>query len=213
MNRLGVASSSSSASAAQMPSPEPELDALAIQQAVAFVEFGGVLTIYLASGKRKHDRFFWVDAPALAWDKKRKAGKKPNKHSVIVAVEANAATVVRSGREWFDMIDTDASGQLDATELSVLYKRARGEKLSNSSLKAAMAQLDTDGSGNVSFREFEGWWQANGGDLEIHRENAFVVRVQSGVELVLVAPDVSTKQRWVAGLRAVLVQASVGNFR
>ena len=92
MNRPGVASSSSAASAAQMPSPEPELDALAIQQAVAFVEFGGVLTIYLASGKRKHDRFFWVDAPALAWDKKKKVAKKPNKYSVIVAVEANAPT-------------------------------------------------------------------------------------------------------------------------
>ena len=42
---------------------------------------GGVLTLYLASGKRKHDRHFWVTRRGaearLSWDKSKSA--KPNK--------------------------------------------------------------------------------------------------------------------------------------
>ena len=35
-----------------------------------------------------------------------------------------------------------------------------------------MMLMDTDRSGTVSVQEFEAWWAQNGGDLEVHRDNA-----------------------------------------
>ena len=64
---------------------------MADASAMAFCEEGGTLTMYLASGKRKHDRIFWVDPSTgvISWDKKR--SKKPNKSEIINAVVSNEA--------------------------------------------------------------------------------------------------------------------------
>lgn len=37
----------------------------------------------------------------------------------------------------------------------------RGEKLSYKDRAAAVAAIDTDGSGTIQFREFEQWWSAH----------------------------------------------------
>ena len=90
-------------------------------------------------------RYFWVDRTSgtISWDKKKRT--KGNKSEPLLAVEPEPK--IRSAEEWFASIDADGSGELDAEELSTLYKRARGEKLKGKDLKAAMAEMDTDASG------------------------------------------------------------------
>ena len=77
------------------------------EEVTAFVQSGGVLTMYLASGKRKHDRYFWVgDGRVLSWDKKKaKPGKKANKSERLESVSPNPE--IRSANEWFAMIDAE----------------------------------------------------------------------------------------------------------
>eukprot|EP01046_Picozoa_sp_COSAG06_P053354 COSAG06_NODE_9203_length_1959_cov_6.024781_2_plen_179_part_00 len=53
--------------------------------------------------------------------------------------------------------EQDGSGVLDRAELATLYRQARGEKLSGRQLKAAMAAMDADGSGDIEFKEFQAW--------------------------------------------------------
>ena len=164
---------------------------------------GGVLTLYLASGKRKHDRHFWVTRRGaearLSWDKSKSA--KPNKTETLVRVEP--APVVKTARQWFDEIDADSSGELDRKELATLYKRARGEKLPKRRLEDAMAVMDRDGDGQISFDEFERWWSENGGDLEKHRDRAMTIFV-GDLQLLVVASDAETKRQWVSGLEAAV---------
>lgn len=174
---------------------------LEIDPCVRDVAEGGVLTMYLASGKKKHKRYFWVDVQSglIMWDKKKRF--PPNKVEQLVRVEARPA--VRDAHEWFRAIDADGSGQLNSDELATLYRRATGEKLSKKQLKQAMHEMDTDGSGAISFEEFAEWWYTNGGDLEKYRDLALTVQT-SEVTLLLVAQDADTKRRWVQGLTAVL---------
>jgi len=100
--------------------------------AVDFITEGSVLTMYLQSGKRKHDRFFWLEGglakqalgpsltralPApnsnslslaragknISWDKKKaKLGKSANKSEIITGAEP--APAIKSAKEWFEMI-------------------------------------------------------------------------------------------------------------
>ena len=177
---------------------------------VATVINGGQLTLYLASGKRKHDRYFWVSAERrdISWDKQKSA--KPNKTAPLRGVVACPA--VKSAREWFDEIDADRSGALDSSELATLYKRARGEKLSKKRLAEAMAVMDRDGSGRVELQEFEAWWSENGGDLEKHRGRAITI-LAGELQLLAVASDAETKRRWVSGLEAVLSGKRLASWR
>jgi hypothetical protein len=172
-----------------------------LEPCVRDVAEGGVLTMYLATGKKKHKRYFWVDVQSglIMWDKKKKY--PPNKVEQLVGVEARPA--VRDAKEWFRAIDADGSGQLNSDELATLYMRATGEKLGKKQLKQAMHEMDTDGSGAISFEEFAKWWHSNGGDLEKYRDLALTVQTVE-VTLLLVAQDADTKRRWVQGLTAVI---------
>ena len=200
-------------------------NAQAESHAMSVVEEGAVLARYLPTGKLKNSRYFWVSVEegALCWDKKK--NQKPNKTSPLVSVQPEP--VLKSAREWFDTIDADGSGELDATELATLYRTARDEKLSKKELAAAMVcdalsllshmyphtqlrrprgeqeEMDADGSGSVDFAEFEAWWRSTGGDLEKQQEQAFTV-VAGDAQLLLVAPSVEAKRTWVNGLTAVL---------
>ena len=169
---------------------------------IRVVEEGGVLTHYLPTGKKKNDRYFWVsiERGTLSWDKKKNA--KPNKTEPLLSVEPRPA--VKDARQWFDTIDADGSGSLDVNELATLYRTARDEKLSKKELKAAMVEMDSDGSGTIEFAEFEQWWRDNGGDLEKHREQALTV-VAGDTQMLLVAPDTQTRDLWARGLTATLV--------
>eukprot|EP01043_Picozoa_sp_COSAG02_P038012 COSAG02_NODE_2899_length_7779_cov_6.028776_2_plen_433_part_00 len=83
------------------------------------------------------------------------------------------------------------------------YRQARGEKLGKKDFAAAMAEMDIDGDGTISFSEFETWWSANGGDLEVHKDRALTIGA-GDLHLLLVAPDLATKARWIAGCRELL---------
>ena len=63
---------------------------------------------------------------------------------------------------------------------------------------------DGDGNGEVCLAEFQQWWAANGGDLEQHREKALTFVCEGGLEVLVVAPDESTKRAWVRGVEEVL---------
>ena len=121
--------------------------------AVRDVEEGDVLTQYLASGKKKNKRYFWVSAAdgVIMWDKKKST--RPNKIAQLISVEP--APAVRDARQWFTAIDADGLGELDSDELADLYRQATGEKLGKSRLKQAMHEMDGDGNGKINFYEFE----------------------------------------------------------
>eukprot|EP01043_Picozoa_sp_COSAG02_P089885 COSAG02_NODE_26810_length_623_cov_180.240458_1_plen_203_part_01 len=155
--------------------------------------------MYYASGNKKHDRFFYVEGDCLSWDKKKQNPGKANKSFPLKGVKD--APAIKSAKEWFALIDADGSGVIDEQELANLYKKARGEKLKKKELKAAMVEMDMDGSGEIGLDEFESWWAQNGGDLEVKRHLALTVYA-GDEELLLVARDTATKARWLDGLTA-----------
>ena len=93
--------------------------------------------MYLPTGKKKHDRVFWVDPAAgtLAWDKPGKKSSKPNKGPFPLVSVLPDIPPERDARAWFKQADADGSGEIDADELAALYKKAREEK-------AAQAKAD-----------------------------------------------------------------------
>ena len=167
--------------------------------ALLAVEEGAALAHYLPTGKKKNVRHFWVsiDQATISWDKKKNA--KPNKTAPLLGVHSG----LKSPRQWFETFDSAGSGSLDASQLATLYRTARDEQLSKKELKAAMAAMDTDGSGAIEFAEFEAWWRSTGGDLENHRDQAFTV-IAGDTQMLLVAPDTETQKLWVRGLTATL---------
>jgi hypothetical protein len=60
------------------------------------------------------------------------------------------------------------------------------------------------GDGQINLDEFQIWWRENGGDLEKQKHLALTVQLRGGDDLLLVAPDRPSKERWVDGLRALL---------
>lgn len=50
---------------------------------------------------------------------------------------------------YFDMLDTDASGQLDEVELGALVRGALGHRMSDKKLRELVRSIDNDGSGQV----------------------------------------------------------------
>ena len=70
--------------------------------------------------------------------------------------------------------DTDGSGSLDLSEVERLAA-ALGVVLSQASAVQIFAQMDVDGNGHVSLREFEKWWAAhysNDGYVTSEEENS-----------------------------------------
>ena len=186
--------------------------------AIALVEEGAVLGIYLETGQKKHDRFFRCsreNGGTISWSKSKNApgermsprlGSGP-KTQLLIGVDGRPYT--KSAREWFDHFDTDGTGALSSDRLAVLYRQALGKPLKSKQLASAMVRLDKNLSGSIGFEEFAPWWSNNGGDLEKVRDSALSVTCGDGtaanaVKLLLVAPSVATKKLWVAGLRAIL---------
>lgn len=62
-------------------------------------------------------------------------------------------------RTLFDELDSDGSGFLDADEVKELCKKL-GKSLNKSDVEAALNAMDADGSGEISFGEFQPWWEA-----------------------------------------------------
>ena len=198
--------SPNNAAAERQPVPSSNLDSLCDD-----------LTIYLASGKKKHPRIFWLtpppdsqsqNGPLLHWGKKQN-GRQAKVETLLRVVDK--PTIPDAERLFYDM-DDDDSGYLDATEVAQLYKKARGEKLSKSSLAAAMREMDSDGNNQVTMDEFQTWWVNNGGDLEQHRDRAFTFVCEGGTEVLVVAKDMETKSRWVRICTQMLPAAAPDNL-
>lgn len=103
-------------------------DARDARDALQYMETGDTLTMYLPTGKKKHDRFFWLEnGNTICWDKKRKQPGKANKAGVLISCKPSPTT--KTAQEWFEFFDKDNSGTIDTEELSQLYRMARGEKL------------------------------------------------------------------------------------
>jgi Ca2+-binding EF-hand superfamily protein len=174
------------------------------------------LTIYHASGQKKHPRFFWLTAQSdgqtqshlLHWGKK--SDGRQAKIEKLLRVIAKP-TIPDAERLFYDM-DEDDSGYLDAKEVAMLYKKARGEKLSKSNLAKAMREMDSDGNNQVNMDEFQRWWLRHGGDLEQHRDRAFTFVCEGGTEVLVVAKDMETKNRWVSSCAQLLPTAATDNL-
>ena len=57
----------------------------------------------------------------------------------------------------FKKLDLDNSGALDQAEVAALIE-SLGMSLNKKQLKVAMEAMDADGSGEIDFEEFSGWW-------------------------------------------------------
>jgi hypothetical protein len=166
---------------------------------------GSKMAVYLQSGKKKHDQWFWLQSksPAVVCWGKTLHDKQYKSEELVGVVDGPS---IKDARALFDEIDVDNSGELDEKELAHLYKKARGQKLGREQMKAAMQEMDTDGGGAVGFEEFATWWGANGGDLEEHRAKALTLVLRDGLELLLVAPTVKIHRYWLRGCASLLTQ-------
>ena len=68
----------------------------------------------------------------------------------------------KDAKTMFMEVDKDGSGALDIDEIGKLCKEM-GMKLSKKAEQKMMKDLDANGDNEVTFEEFEGWWQVNGG--------------------------------------------------
>eukprot|EP01048_Picozoa_sp_COSAG05_P013010 COSAG05_NODE_1345_length_5128_cov_2.221316_3_plen_1405_part_00 len=72
----------------------------------------------------------------------------------------------------FEELDADGSGALDSEEIRKLC-HALGLKLGKHDLLATMKEMDGNGDGQISFSEFNAWWELNG--KQAHK-NAYQMR-------------------------------------
>lgn len=61
-------------------------------------------------------------------------------------------------KDRFDEVDVDGSGTLDRDEVRQLCEKMLEVDLTEAQLDAGMAQMDSDGGGEVDFNEFYVWW-------------------------------------------------------
>lgn len=62
-------------------------------------------------------------------------------------------------RAVFDRYDYDKSGTIDAREFAKILE-ALGVEPDDEQVREAVAEIDTDGSGRLSWAEFSRWWDA-----------------------------------------------------
>lgn len=93
------------------------------------------------------------------WDKQAREAQAAEKAKSLRAIEEarRRAAQEEAGRKVFEEMDKDASGALDDRELKVLLSRL-GRKATKKQVAASQAEMDTDGSGDVSIDEFIAWW-------------------------------------------------------
>lgn len=102
----------------------------------------------------------------------------------------------RQLKQAFDAMDTDRSGSLDKAEVRKLLLKAcaQGSQYSEESLDAAMAELDQDHNGLVSYKEFQKSWRS--------LENRSSAASLSPLEQALASGVLSSVSEYQAGLRA-----------
>ena len=63
----------------------------------------------------------------------------------------------RELRETFDTYDANGDGTISLLEFSRLLE-ALGAGMSDEELRIGFAEIDTNHSGNIDFKEFAAWW-------------------------------------------------------
>lgn len=78
------------------------------------------------------------------------------------AVEAEQTKMLQ---DLWSAFDTDRSGTLEQDEVAKVITAAFGRKVKDEELKKAFTEMDADGSGEIDFDEFVGWWRQQGDEV------------------------------------------------
>jgi hypothetical protein len=101
-------------------------------------------------------------APKKKATPKRKSSgaRKPPMHAAPPELELEAPPTERDETfEIFKSFDRDGSGSIDRAELSRLLE-ALGQLPNEDELNVALAVIDANNSGRISWTEFKAWWQS-----------------------------------------------------
>ncbi|MFT3708174.1 MAG: EF-hand domain-containing protein [Archangium sp.] len=101
-------------------------------------------------------------APAKKKTSSRKSSgpRTPPMHAEAPELEVDAPPTERDETfEIFKSFDRDNSGSIDRAELSRLLE-ALGQLPNEDELNVALAVIDANNSGRISWEEFKSWWQS-----------------------------------------------------
>ena len=130
------------------PEPEPELEP-ELQRAPK-------------SDAHRHEGWLTTDAGVSG-------GKRKRFWHALTADAHLAWFRDKDARTLFDELDRDGSGALDIDEVAELC-RSLGKSLSKKEVHAALEAMDADGSGEISFEEFQPWWEVENAKVAKKRE-------------------------------------------
>ncbi|XP_037811831.1 peflin [Lucilia sericata] len=69
------------------------------------------------------------------------------------------AQIAPEVQQWFNMVDQDRSGKINATELKAALTNGRGQNFSDTACKLMISMFDNDASGTIDIYEFEKLFQ------------------------------------------------------
>ena len=94
------------------------------------------------------------------------------------AEEERAEGKLQELRRLFNEIDTDGSGAIDKDELRAMLIKL-GKPSSDAMLERAMAAMDPDGDGEITFDEFKQFWGQDGSGVDRLAKMEQAVRAQA----------------------------------
>merc|ERR1711939_476040 len=87
-------------------------------------------------------------------------GEQENATSLMDAYAKLAPTAMR---DLFNSVDSDGNGTLDKDEVARFVRKLKPTRfLAGDAIDQAMAEMDSDGDGSVTYEEFEAWWLGGG---------------------------------------------------
>ena len=80
-----------------------------------------------------------------------------DRFAAVRAASESERAVISRAIELFEAADADGNGVIDRTEFSSLFQTLRSESLTDKPIERALADLDRDGNGDISFNELVEW--------------------------------------------------------
>ena len=142
--------------------PAPDFPTVPAQQAVAELEPEPEPQRAPQSDAHRHEGWLTTDAGVSG-------GKRKRFWHALTADAHLAWFRDKDARTLFDELDRDGSGALDINEVAELCKRL-GKSLNKKEVDAALEAMDADGSGEISFEEFQPWWEVENAKAAKKRE-------------------------------------------